>query len=158
MPYASIITRTTRRAAGAALLAAATVAAVSVAHAPAKASRSQTAPVSFLVKQESFAAPDPAFPKAGDTIVVQQKNVQNGRVIGHDSTGCIVTNAAGLLQCTATVVLPGGVFEVAFPELPGAKNITAPITAGTGRYAGTRGYFSLHSLSSTEYRATLHTP
>jgi hypothetical protein len=55
------------------------------------------------------------------------------------------------------VGLPGGFFEVAFPEVIGAKNITAPIRSATGRYAGTTGYFTLHQLSATEYRATLHT-
>jgi hypothetical protein len=133
------------------------VAAVSVAQAPARGSRSHAAPLSFLVKQESVATPDPAFPKPGDTLVVTQKNVRNGHVIGHDSTGCIVTSSAGLIQCTATVSLPKGFFEVAFPELLGAKNITAPVTGAAGRYAGTRGYFTLHQLSATEYRATLHT-
>jgi hypothetical protein len=141
-----------------ALVAAATVAAVTVAdQAPANASRATAAPLSFLVKQVSFAAPDPAFPKPGDTIVVRQKNVRHGRVIGHDSTGCLVITGSGRLQCTATVSLPGGFFEVAFPERLGAKKIIAPITGATGRYARTRGHFTLRQLGATEYRATLHT-
>jgi hypothetical protein len=156
MQFPSILTRTPRRTAGAALVATAAVAAVSAAQAPAKTSRSHAAPLSFLVEQKSFATPDPAFPKPGDTIVVTQKNLRNGRVIGHDSTGCLVTDATGLLQCAATVSLPGGFFEVAFPEQLGAKNIIAPITGVTGRYRGIRGYFTLHQLSPTEYRATLH--
>ena len=150
------VNRTTRRAAGIAIAAAVTAAAVSVAQAPAQAARSKIPSLTFLVQQQSAATPDPSFPKPGDTIVVTQKNVRNGHVIGHDSTGCLVTNSSGLIQCTATVDLPGGFFEVAFPEVLGTKNITAPISSATGRYAGTTGYFTLHQLSATEYRATLH--
>jgi hypothetical protein len=129
---------------------------LAVAQAPAKATH--TSPLSFLVKQDSAASTDPSFPRPGDTIVVMQRNVMNGKVVGHDATACIVTNATGLVQCTTTVNLPGGFFEVAFPEVLGAKNITAPISSATGRYAGTTGYFALHQLSNLVYRATLHTP
>jgi hypothetical protein len=126
------------------------------AQSPARAAHVSTAPLSFLVKQQSAATPDPAFPKAGDTLVVIQKNLRGGRVIGQDSTACIVTNSTGLIQCTATVKLPGGFFEVAFPEKLGETNIMAPISSATGRFSGTTGYFTLHQLSPTEYRATLH--
>jgi hypothetical protein len=152
----SALTRTTCRAAGIAVVAAATAAAVSVAQAPAKAARAKTPQLTFLIQQQSVATPDPSFPKPGDTIVVMQKNVRNGHAIGDDSTGCLVTNSSGLVQCTATAELPGGSFEVAFAQVLGAKNITAPITSAVGRYAGTTGYFTLHQLSATEYRATLH--
>jgi hypothetical protein len=123
---------------------------------PARAAHTSAAPLAFLVKQQSAATPDPGFPHPGDTIVVIQQNVRGGHIIGHDSTGCIVTNSTALIQCTATVTLPGGFFEVAFPEKLGTKNITAPISSATGRYAGTTGYFALKQLSATEYRATLH--
>jgi hypothetical protein len=153
----STLNKTTRRATGIAITAAVTAAAVSVAQAPATAARSNPAPFTFLVQQQSAVTPDPSFPKPGDTIVVTQKNVRNGHVIGNDSTGCLVTNSSGLIQCTATVGLPGGFLEIAFPEVLGTKNITAPISSAAGRYAGTTGYFTLHQLSATEYRATLHT-
>jgi hypothetical protein len=150
------ISRPTKWATGLAITTAVTAAWFISAQIPARAAPASTAPLSFLVKQQSAATPDPAFPQAGDTIVVTQQNIRGGHVIGRDSTGCIVTNSAALIQCTATVNLPGGFFEVAFPEKLGTKNIIAPISSATGRYATTTGYFALHQLSATEYRATLH--
>jgi hypothetical protein len=144
-------------ASGLTITVALTVPCFAIAQTPARAAHAGAVPLSFLVKQQSAVTPDPAFPQAGDTIVVTQQNLQDGHVIGHDSTGCIVTNSTALIQCTATVKLPGGFFEVAFPETLGTKNITAPISSATGRYAGTTGYFALHQLNATEYRATLHT-
>jgi hypothetical protein len=155
MPRAPFPSRVIRLAAGVPVIAAVVIGGLAVTQAPAKVAA--PSPLSFLVKQQSAATPDPAFPRPGDTITVTQENLLHGKVIGHDSTGCLVTNSAGLIQCTATVALPGGFFEVSFPEVLGTKNITAPINSATGRYAHTRGFFALHQLSDTEYRATLHT-
>jgi hypothetical protein len=124
--------------------------------APARTSHPSASPLTFLSETTSLTTPDPSFPKPGDTIVVTQKNVSNGHRIGQDRTACIVTDSSGALQCTATVGLPGGFLEVAFPENLSSKNITAPITGGAGRYATTRGYFALHQLNPTKYRVTLH--
>jgi hypothetical protein len=162
MPRVPSPARAIRLATGLSVTAAIVIGYLAATQTPAKAAHpakaTHPAPLSFLVKQQSAATQGPSFPRAGDTIVVMQQNVLNGRVIGHDGTACIVTNSTQLLQCATTVTLPGGFFEVAFPEVLGAKNITAPISSATGRYAGITGYFVLHQLNDTEYRATLHTP
>ncbi len=132
------------------------VALLTTAAAPAEVTHPKASPLTFLAETTFLATPDPSFPKAGDTIVVTQKNVNNGHRIGEDRTACMVTDSSGSLQCTTTVGLPGGFLEVAFPENLNSKNITAPITGGTGRYATARGYFTLHQLSPTKYHVTLH--
>ncbi len=142
--------------AGVAIVGVSAAALVTTAGAPAKVTHPKATPLTFLAETTSLTAPDPMFPKAGDTIVVTQKNVSNGHPIGGDRTACLVTDSSGSLQCNTTVGLPGGFLEVAFPENVDSKNVTAPITGGTGRYATARGYFTLHRLSSTEYHVTLH--
>jgi hypothetical protein len=132
------------------------VALVTTAGAPANVTHPKASPLTFLAETTSLATPDPSFPKAGDTIVVTQKNVSNGHRIGEDRTACMVTDSSGSLQCTTTVGLPGGFLEVAYPENLSSKNITAPITGGAGRYATARGYFALHQLNPTKYQVTLH--
>ena len=155
MLRASSPSRAIRLVAAVSVTAALVIGCLAATQAPADAAHAS--PLSFLVKLQSSATQGPSFPRPGDTVVVMQQNLSQGKVIGHDSTACIVTNSTGLIQCTTTVTVPGGFFEVAFPELLGAKDITAPISSATGRYAGTTGYFDLHQLSDTEYRATLHT-
>lgn len=124
--------------------------------APASINHRGALPLTFVSETTSVATPDPSFPMPGDTIVVAQKNVSNGHRIGEDRTACMVTDSSGSLQCTTTVGLPGGFLEVAFPENLSSKNITAPITGGAGRYATTRGYFTLHQLNPSKYQVTLH--
>ena len=124
--------------------------------APARINHRSASPLTFLSETTSVVTPDPSFPQPGDTITVTQKNVSNGHRIGADRTACIVTDSSGSLQCTATVGLPGGFLEVAFPENLSSKNVTAPITGGAGRYATTRGYFTLHQLNPRKYQVTLH--
>jgi hypothetical protein len=142
--------------AGIAIVGVSAAALITTAGAPARAAHPKASSLTFLAETTSQTAPDPSFPKPGDTIVVSQKNVSNGHRIGVDRTACLVTDSSGSLQCNTTVSLPGGFLEVAFPESLSSKNITAPITGGTGRYATAHGYFTLHQLNATKYQVTLH--
>ena len=124
--------------------------------APVKTQASRAARVTFNAKFTSFAAPDPSFPQPGDTEVGELQNTRNGHRIGLDRTACVVINHAGAEQCLTTVGLPGGTLQVAYASSVTPTNITAPITAGTGRYAAARGYFTLHQTSPGTFRVTLH--
>ncbi len=124
--------------------------------APAKTQRSKASPMTFNAKVTFFAAPDPSFPKPGDTEVVELQNTRDGQQIGVDRTACVVINHAGAEQCLTTVGLPGGTLQVAYASSVSATNLTTPITAGTGRYSAAGGYFTLHLISSGTYRVTLH--
>jgi hypothetical protein len=125
--------------------------------APAKpAARISAASLTFTVKPMSSATPDPAFPKPGDALVATFENLRHGRRIGVDQTSCVVVDGKNALQCSTTVGLPGGSAEVVYADRLDATSILTPIVAGTGRYATTRGYFTLHLTRNGTYTATLH--
>jgi hypothetical protein len=144
-----------RRAAAVAVPVTIVAALVVTAGAPARTShRPRT--VAFVATQTSSAAPDPAFPKPGDTLVASLRNTRRGHAIGNDQTACIVVTTAGPMQCTTTVKIPGGTFEVAFHESLTDTHVTAPISGGTGAFVGARGYFTLHETSAGVYRVVGH--
>ena len=124
--------------------------------APTTAQRPGSSPITFDAKFTSVATPDPSFPQPGDTEVGDLQNTRKGHPIGVDRTACVVIDCAGAEQCLTTVGLPGGTLQVAYPSSLTARDLTTPITAGTGRYAGARGYFTLQPTSAGAYRVTLH--
>jgi hypothetical protein len=134
-------------------LSAATV--VIVGSASASAARPGGVPLTFVVKSLSFVAPDPKFPRPGDTEVGVFANLVGAHRIGLDRSACLVVDAHANLQCTTTVGLQGGTLEVVCPINLKAVTTITPIAAGTGQYAHARGYILLHQ-TKTSLVGSLH--
>lgn len=105
--------------------------------------------LSFLIRSMSQVASDPHFPQAGDTTVATSENLRHGKRLGADRTACLVVDSHGNLQCTTSVGLTGGQLQAAFTQNLTSETITGVIGGGTGRYAATRGTFTLRRIHNT---------
>jgi hypothetical protein len=129
---------------------------VAVSGAEATSASTSRQPLSFTVVPVVVATPDLKFPQPGDVEAAVFNNLQHGHQIGSDRTSCTVVDTHGNLQCTTTVLLPGGTLEVVYTDNVNAKALIAPIAGGTGRYLRTHGYFALRA-SKQGFLAVLHT-
>jgi hypothetical protein len=142
---------------GTILAGASAVALFASAGAPAKTNHTSPTPIKFFAKSVSQTAPDPSFPRPGDTAVATLANLRHGHLIGGDLTECVIVDTAANAKCSSTVRLPGGTLEAAFSQNEASTTITGAITGGTGRYTGATGSFTLARVGATSnFNAVVH--